>query len=78
MATYKIVIMNVEAGVDSEGDPCRYVTFKVKKWPEFGPWTIPIPLTYTKPQAKAAIEAFVEDLASNTHEWYGHEWSMTV
>lgn len=83
MVTLTIRIFEISSRIDTidgagNSVSVKNVTFKVVEWPELGPWTLSIPVTYTKAQAKTAIENYVRTLAINTHEWYGFEWSMTV
>jgi len=75
-----IEVSGVINTIDGLGNPVsvRNVVFKVAEWPDLGPWTLSIPLGSTKAQAKAELEGYVRDLASNLHEFYGLEWSLTV
>lgn len=83
MVTRTIRLISVSGRIDTvdgEGNPIsvRNVTFRVVEWPDLGPWDISIPVGYTRAQAKAAIEAEVQRLATNVHEWYGFEWTLTI
>ena len=78
MATYTVKIVEVQEGVDWQGNPSYYVTYKIAEWPELGPWTTVIPKTYMKDQAKAKITSEVVTLATNVYEFYGLQFTVTI